>query len=74
MLRTRDRTGKRKEMSPATLVEHRRAAGERRSKAREDPRHVAGRRGSPPARRRRIIEVSSEEEDAAEDVPEQSWR
>ena len=89
MARPRDRSGKRKEVSPLTLEpsevdvsalrQHRRAAGERRSKAREDARLLAaskskeaGRRGSPAARRGRVIEVTSSEEDGRDDAPAQS--
>lgn len=72
----------------AALRQHRRAAGERRSKVREDARRVhttktqeLSRHGSPIVKRGRVIEVSTSEE--AEEESEhirgmsdrqQSWR
>lgn len=97
MVRPRDRSGKRKASSPphvpppedvAALRQHRRAAGERRAKAREDARRVhisktreLSKHGSPIVKRGRVIEVSTSEE--AEEESEhsrgmsdrqQSWR
>lgn len=78
-MRSREARGKRKASSPAdvppsevdvaALRQQRRAAGERRSKAREDlkqlqssKRRELSRHGSPPSKRGRIIEVSTSEE------------
>jgi hypothetical protein len=95
MVRSRDRTGKRKASSPdeptedlAALRQHRRAAGERRVKAREDLRRVSrpktkelSRHGSPMTKRGRVIEVTTSEEAPGESEHsrgtsdrEQSWR
>lgn len=98
MVRSREARGKRKASSPADLPpsevdvaalrQHRRAAGERRSKAREDLRRVhssktreLSRHGSPLPKRGRIIEVSTSEEAGEESERsrgqsdrEQSWR
>ena len=98
MVRPMDRSGKRKASSPhdvqpskvdvAALRQHMRAAGERRSKAREDVRRVhmpksreLSRHGSPMAKRGRVIEVSTSEEAAEESEHScemsdrhQSWR
>ena len=78
MVRPRDRSGKRKASSPpevpppevelAALRQHRRAAGERRSRVREDMRRVhmpknreLSRHGSPMAKWGRVIEVNTSE-------------
>ena len=83
MVRSRDRSEKRKASSPdsmappdvdvAALRQHNRAAGERRSKAREDVRSVPLSRSraqvkhhSPPPKRTRVIEVSTSSEEAEE--------
>lgn len=81
MVWPRDGSGKRKaspaltaawEVDVAALRQHRRAEGERCSKAREDTRRVpnprgrdTARRASPPPKRGRVIEVTSSEEDPA---------
>jgi hypothetical protein len=84
MVRLADRSGKRKAISPPTLPppeldvvalrQHRRAAGERRLKAREDVRRVPTsksrelkRRGSPLEKRSMVIHMSTSEEEAAEE-------
>lgn len=80
MVRPRDRAGKRKATSPATspelvedaaaLRQHRRLAGEQRSKARaEKVAHSSRGRGlpkraSPPAKRAWVIEFTSSEDEA----------
>ena len=98
MVRKGEARGKRKASSPAALPpsevdvaalrQQRRAAGERRSKAREDPRRVhfsnmreLSRNGSPLPKRSRTIEVSTSEEAGEESERnrgqsdrEQSWR
>ena len=83
MARSRDRVGKRKATSPdamapvevdvAALRQHNRAAGERRSKAREDARSVPMsssraqvKRHSPPPKRSRVIQVSTTDDEASE--------
>ena len=91
MVRPRDR--KRKAPSPtdmappedvAALRQHRRAASERRSKAKEDARRVhitKSRHGSPTVKRARVIQVSTSEEAEEESLHsrgmsgrQQSWR
>ena len=98
MVRSRDRSGKRKATSPdamapsevdvAALRQHNRAAGERRSKAREDARSMPPsrsraqvRRLSPPPKRSRVIQVSTSDDEASEGAHSegsrgrgQSWR
>ena len=98
MVRSRDRSGKRKatsldSMAPpdvdvVALRQHSWAAGERRSKAREDVRNVPPsrsrahvKRPSPPPKRSWVIEVSTSGEEAEEgdhsegmSDRQQSWR
>jgi hypothetical protein len=83
MVRSRDVRGKRKADSPpdvepsdvdvAALRQHRRAEGEKRSKAREDTRRVhmaktreLSRHGSPLPKRSRVVQVTTSEEAAEE--------
>ena len=99
MVRPRERAGKRKATSPTTPPElevdvaavrqHRRPAGEQRSKQREDKRLAQSSRGrglpkraSSPSKRARVIEFTSSEDEAiavgsysgGASEKEQSWR